>query len=385
MRPLQPLLTPQLNRGKSWSIEWYFLDPSGSRKRIRKSRFDGIDLNAIADLGEREVVATRLLAELKTRLLPAALDVKHTPFLAALDEAVALKRSNKRATNKSFGEVARWVGEFFQAKHWQHLRCNQVDASHFQAYFDYMIVQRRVRNSTHNTRKNNLRSLVGELVRRGYFPENFVSKIPDRPAADPIRRPLSESEFQIVAQYVKANDRALSLAFILLGVLAIRPGELRDLRCGDIDLRRGVVRFAADHSKNNRNSVVTIPEEVLPVLAAFGLDKWPAMHYVFGRAKGRHNALLEPAAGQIGVNTLSQRFRTAVQLLYREGKLRDVRGIQFYSLKDSLAIYLLDQGLDVESAMRHFRHSDLSIFQRYVKRLGVVNEKIRGLSVKGRV
>jgi hypothetical protein len=31
--------------------------------------------------------------------------------------------------------------------------------------------------------------------------------------------------------------------------------------------------------------------------------------------------------------------------------------------------------------MRHFRHRDLSVFQRYVKRLGVVNEKIRGLEI----
>lgn len=42
-------------------------------------------------------------------------------------------------------------------------------------------------------------------------------------------------------------------------------------------------------------------------------------------------------------------------------------------------IYLLDNGVDVESAMRHFRHHDLAIFQRYVKRLGVVNEKIKSL------
>lgn len=38
--------------------------------------------------------------------------------------------------------------------------------------------------------------------------------------------------------------------------------------------------------------------------------------------------------------------------------------------------------MDVESAMRHFRHTSLEMFQRYVKRLGVVNEKIRDLKVE---
>lgn len=44
--------------------------------------------------------------------------------------------------------------------------------------------------------------------------------------------------------------------------------------------------------------------------------------------------------------------------------------------------YLLANGVDVARAMRHFRHTSLEMFQRYVKRLGVVNEKIRDLKVE---
>jgi len=82
---------------------------------------------------------------------------------------------------------------------------------------------------------------------------------------------------------------------------------------------------------------------------------------------------LEAEVGRLGERVL--------RLLYREGKLKDITGLSFYSLKDSLAIYLLENGVDVESAMRHFRHSSLEMFQRYVKRLGVVNERIKGLPV----
>jgi len=31
--------------------------------------------------------------------------------------------------------------------------------------------------------------------------------------------------------------------------------------------------------------------------------------------------------------------------------------------------------------MRHFRHSSLEMFQRYVKRLGVINDKIKSLDM----
>lgn len=47
-----------------------------------------------------------------------------------------------------------------------------------------------------------------------------------------------------------------------------------------------------------------------------------------------------------------------------------------------LAVYMLDNGVDVESAMRHLRQRDLETFQRYVKRLGLVNEKIRAMPVR---
>lgn len=374
----QRLLQPVLKRGQIWQIEWYF-ESKGKRNRIRKSRFNGVDLNAIADLREREEAAQAILKELKARLCPPELMPEHEEFLVALQIAVELKRSTKRATNKTFSESVRWMSEYFTSRKWQYLRCNQVTFDHIQTYFDYIIVKRKVANTTHNTRKNNLRSLFSELVKRKYFPANYISMVKDRPAADTIRRPLSQDEKQIVAAHIFKYDKPLKLAFILLCYLAIRPGEMRDLRVGAIDLKRGVVRFPASDSKNNRNSVVTIPGPIIPILAELQLEQYPSSYYLFGKAKGRHNVTMLPRPEQIGVNTLSQRFRTLLHLLKKEGKLNDITGLQFYSLKDTLAIYLLDSGVDLESAMRHFRHSDLHTFQRYVKRLGMVNEKIREL------
>lgn len=370
-----------LKKGKVWYVE-YYTELAGVRRRIRVCRTpDGRDMNAIADLKERAEAGQALVDYLRGRLNPAVEEPDRMVFLEALDLAVELKRSAKESTNKAFRENARWLGEFFRLNGWGQLRCFLLTQEHVQAYFDYMVVRLKVRNSTHNTRKNHLRSLMSELVRRGYLKVNFAAAVKERPKADPVRRPVSEAEKAVLFRYAFEHDRALALAMTLLGFLAIRPGELRDLKVGAIDLKRGVVSFPAAFSKNNRASVVTIPAEVLPVLASFGLDRWPATYYLFGKAKGKHNRNLLPMPERVGKNTLSWRFRQAVRTLHRSGALPDIRGVEFYSLKDTLAIYLLDNGVDVESAMRHFRHHDLSIFQRYVKRLGMVNEKIRDLPV----
>lgn len=376
----RPLNEPAIKRGKTWVIV-YYIEVQGKRKRVRVSARNGVELNAIFHLEERERAAVAMAAEIRSMIAPPALVPAETYFSDALRTAVELKRSSKEATNKAFGEVTRWLIDFFQKQGWQYLKCSQVKPEHIQAYFDHIIVVGKVRNSTHNTRKNNLRALFSEIVKRGYLPENFVSRVKDRPKVDPIRRSLTDVEKKALYRYAFENDLPLALAMMLLGFLAIRPGEMRDLRVSSVDLERGVIRFPADFSKNNRNSVVTIPEEVIPVLRSFNLDKYPGSYYLFGKAKGRHNSHLLPRPERCGKNTLSGRFRVAVRALARQGVIQDTRGVQLYSLKDTLAIFLLDQGVDPETAMRHFRQSDLNTFQRYVKRLGVISEKIRAVKV----
>jgi integrase len=378
------LYAPKLVKGATWYVE-YYIELQGKRKRIRKSQDQqGRELNAIEDLAERERMAERMCQELRALITPLSQRKEDMPFVEALDLAVELKRSDSEATNKTFTETARWVKEYFVDRGWRYLRCSQLTFDHVQDYFDHCIVKRRVSNTTYNTRKNNLRSLVSELKERGYVPENFVKRVKNRPKTETRRRPMSEEEKQIVYRHV-LGDRALSLAWLLLGYLAIRPKEMRNLKCGAIDLKRGVVRFPAKESKNRRHSVVTIPAGILPALASFELEKQPASYYVFGndegRGVGKANRDLLPGPKRIGVNTLGNKFRTLLRELKREGKLHDITGLSLYSLKDTLAIYLLDQGVDVESAMQHFRHNSLEMFQRYVRRLGMVNEKIRALEI----
>jgi integrase len=385
MPATRPLYNPILKKGTTWCIE-YYIELQGVRKRIRRSKDEqGRELNSIIDINEREAAAQQMLATIRAKITQPEISPEQTEFIGALAIAVELKRSNKFKTNKTFAETARWVSEFFIARGWQNIRCAAVTVDHIQAYFDHCLIKRKIRNTTYNTRKNNLRALLTELVKRKYIPVNFATQISNRPAADPIRRSLSDHEYQVIMQHFEQHDRAMLLAAVLLGVLAIRPGELRDLKCGAFDWARGVVRFSGDTSKNNRVSVVTIPDDAIDLLRSYSLDAYPDHFYVFGRAKGRHNVDLKPGAEPIGMNTLSNRFRTALAILKRAGKLGDLSGVQFYSLKDSLAIYMLDSGIDVETAMRHFRQRNLDTFQRYAKRLGVVSDKVKGMSLNGRL
>lgn len=371
---------PELfDKGKSWYIQWYSI-VDGEKKRIRKSRWEGIDLNSFSDPEEKKRAAAEMLHLIKMKVCPPPPVPSEELFLEALQLALAIKRSPRWRTNKGYAENVRWLSEFFQKKGWQYLKCKDLSFEYIQAYFDHMVLKLRIANSTHNSRKNNLRALTTVLVKRGYLKENFFSMIEEKRVSDPIRRPLTHSEKEVIKIEV-AKDPALTLAFILLGYLGIRPGEMRDLKVGHVNLHRGIVQFPASQSKNNRNSTVTIPDKLVPKLEAYGFDNYPKDYFLFGGGMGRHNKFLRPGPKRCGVNTLSNKFRTMVRRLKAEGKLHDLTGVQFYSLKDTLALYLLDNGVDPHSAMEHFRQNDLRVFQRYVKRLGQINEKVKSLPV----
>lgn len=375
-------LTPILHQKATWYVEWY-TENNGKRHRIRKSTtYHGIELNAISDIQEREKVALDFLSEVIKKITPIQqLQPHQTLFATAIMDAVLLKSSTKESTMNTYRSNARWLVAFFQEKGWGNITCEAVAMEHIQAYFDYQILIKKVSNRTHNVRKNNLRALFTELVERKYITTNFLSKIRYRKETDTIRRPLSESEEEAVVAAIM-KDRAMFFAFIVQRYLGVRPDEIRHLRCGYFRLSDGLLVFPGKDSKNNRNSPVTIPDEIMPFLAEMKLHTYPQQYFVLGKGNKSSNQGFMPRAEMIGKNTLSEKFRLLFRSLHKSGKIRDITGLQFYSLKDTLAIGMLNVGIDVESAMRHLRQRDLTTFQRYVKRLGIVNEKIRAMPVR---
>lgn len=378
----KPLYTPELKEGATWLVEWY-AESGGKRTRIRHSTtYAGVELNSIPDLKERRRIALEFLAEAKKRLKPGKLEPQHTRFVEALATAVELKASPKASTMRTYGSVAKFVVDFFKGKGWEFLSCEQVTLLHVQAYFDHLVLVRKVGNTTHNNHKNALRALLTELVQRAYFASNLASQIRYRVQQDTTRRPMSEHEEEAVVEAIR-NDKAMLFAYIVQRYLGVRPDETRHLRVGQFDFVQGLLVFPGRDSKNNRNSAVTIPQELVPALQALDFDRYPKTHFVLGgNRSGRANPGMRPAATMIGKNTMGEKWRQLFARLAKSGRIGDATGLCFYSLKDTLAVYMLDNGVDVESAMRHLRQRDLETFQRYVKRLGLVNEKIRAMPVR---
>ena len=153
---------------------------------------------------------------------------------------------------------------------------------------------------------------------------------------NPTRVVLSEEEYQALLGVSRQVDWRFHIALVLAHETGHRIGAIRQLRCSDIDLEGGVVRWRAEHEKTGYEHRTPVTVEALAVL-----------HEARGRSSGHEDAPVLPAptdpsrcAGRSLVRAWWYRAQTLAGL---EPK----RGRGWHSLRRKFASDLMDQPLKV--------------------------------------
>lgn len=354
---------PRLVKGSPWWYIEYRLEMPGKKpKRVRKS----FDLNRIHNLEARQCRADEIIAQMTERDLTRLKD----SLGFALDIKLKSDREYTRITYRSMAGI--FLG-WLDSKGWGEMTTGKFTREHAQQFLDYALLKRKVGNRTYNNYILNMRSLFFELVNRGHLKENPFSKLQKRKETQKMRVPFDPVERELVAKAVRKRHPQLYLAILLIGYCAIRLSELRRLRIRDIDLDRGLITMGGDQTKNKERAYVTIPENIIPVIRSYGLDKHPSHFFIFGEGKGLH-----PKDVPCGRNTINNRHR---EILRSIPEIKGRKGLTTYSWKDTGGIALVRAGVDIMSIKSHFRHKSLRTTQLYLESLGVVNKEIRNLRI----
>jgi integrase len=301
-----------------------------------------------------------------------------TNVVDALDVALRLKcasdREHTKITYTSFRNI---FCEWLTGRGWQHLPVSAMDRAKANAYLDYVLLERRTRDGsavgsrTYNNYIINMRALFYELVKREYLAENPFANMKPRKEEQKLRQPFQQDDSDRIAAYVYRQNRPIYLAILLISHCGMRISELRRLRARDIDLQRGLIVLGGNQTKNKERAFITIPAVALDSLRAFGLEKTPGNHLVFGIGLKPHPKM------PVGRNTISDRFREMLRAMVKAGLLASAEGYTAYSWKDTGALAMVRAGLDIVAIQRHLRHKSLATTQRYLQSLGVVNREVR--------
>lgn len=232
-------------------------------------------------------------------------------------------------------------------------RIDGLEEVNFPQFLDYVFLDRGVSPRTHNNYRTWLRSFISWIRRQHLLEGDPLDGVPPMREPGKIRQPLPTAMLRQIREHLAAHDLHFLLAVMLEYYTFIRPGELSELRIGDIDAKRHAIHVRASISKNGKAEMVGLNRSILSLMRELGTLRAPKEWYIFSHR-------LRP--GQTKLDSRAFRDRWA-RLRRRLGIPREY---QFYSLKDS-GIRDLANSAGIVIARDQARHSNIAVTNKYLQ------------------
>ena len=226
-------------------------------------------------------------------------------------------------------------------------------------FFKFLITDRKLCAKTVKKYQHNIHALFTWIKKQVFIKENPVYDVPrivDN--ADFAARPIPQSYLATLQNAIRQTDPQLWLVAQMIYYCALRPGEIRQMKVGDIDATAGIVRVSAGWSKNKRTQSIAIPKQLLTYMNDdYNLFQYPAAHYLIG-----NNGI--PGESMVGKNRLRINFNRIRTLLNLPPEYK------LYSFKHTSAVKLAKSGrMSIRDIQQHFRHSSIDTTDKYMRKM----------------
>lgn len=174
-------------------------------------------------------------------------------------------------------------------------------------------------------------------------------------------KPFSKSQKKELKKAISEQNPILWLCCQFLYYCFIRPGELRLLKIGDIDLDGQKILIRGSISKNKKTQYVAIPRPFMKILEYYQIDEKATGLFVIGT---------EQIGSQTPVNKnwINRTHRSILESLdYETG----VHNFAFYSWKHTGCVDAIKAGINPVELQRQLRHHSLQEMMHYLHGLGL--------------
>ena len=337
----------RLVKGKKWYIDYELGAEMGEMTRHRHD----FGLNDIVDETIRERVGETLasnLARFVDRLqknIPGP-EVEKTatiPLSEAMQDAVNSKGSGGKTarTKTDYKYCASQFLAWLKKTGYGSIAAVDFGKKHARAYWSHLENKKdkrsgkNLRGKSLNNQLTRLRALWSEMMDLEHCTTNPFKAIKPTLEEEKIRRNFTPEESCIVAQEAEKTNYWLFRGILLQYYCYIRPIELTRLRFKDFDLGAGTVSVQVNKGKPHRR-VATIPTSVMHYFRDGKFDKFPVNYHVFGIVeKGDYQFEMAPSTKPCGDDRPYQQHHKLLHRLKKDGKLKDISGLTWYSWKDT--------------------------------------------------
>lgn len=224
----------------------------------------------------------------------------------------------------------------------------KVTRENLQLFFDHL---HNRHPSTFNAYRVFLKMIFKDARLVHLFPPIRRKKAKRTPA-----RYFQSYHIQRLKYYIREKDAQLFLMIQLMYYCALRPGEIRMIRAGDILFDDYRIYIRGDDAKNVETTYVYIPNQLQEALEF--IKVLPSDSYIFPHSK----SIFDPCS----VNKFATRHQKILKYLGFNTK-----EYKLYSWRHTAAVRLLKAGWSIKQIQLHYRHSSIEVTDQYLRQLKI--------------
>ena len=351
---------PKLHKGKDWYVDFYARDPA-TNKMKRKKYWITSELRVSEKLRRATEIINVISKQLMEGWNPWVTNDESRGFvhfencLERYSEYV--DRMDRKRTRQSYSSKVNILKDFIATQSNPIKYAYQFDVTFCTDFIDWIFLDRESSPRTRNNYRGWLYSLAEFLIARKHIKTNPVEHIRVMPEHEKFRKDLTPQMLKQMATHLNKVDKPFYLACLMQYYTLIRPGEMSNLKIGDISIKKQSIFVSKDFSKNHKDAEVGVNKIVIKLMLDLGIFNYPNDYYLFG-------SKFMPSKDKYGAYQFNVRWKTMRKALNWDDCY------QFYSLKDS-GIRDLANAQGVVVARDQARHSDISTTNKYIQKHGI--------------
>jgi len=341
---------------KGWYIYFYARDPQSGQLRRKR-----IKCNRIKNKRERKRVALKTIEKINVKLyngwnpfVEQEASRSYTKLMEAIEIYLRNKKKELRPDSiRTYDSAMGIFKEWLRKNGKKDLFVMGFTMTMALEYMNYIFNERNVSQRTFNNILRLQRGLFNWMIENQYCKINhFVSiKMKKQPRKKRIVIPR-ETRLKIT-QYLEQNDKEYLVVCMLAFHALIRPKEISYLKIKYLDLEKQTIFIPGDISKNGNDRIATLPVYLVEKLKELDLNG-NENYYLFSHG-------FKPGRIRVDSRKIAKRWDNL------RFDLNIPKEMQFYSLRDSGIIQMLEDGISPEMVQKQADHHSLEVTSEYVK------------------
>ena len=343
-----------------WIVEYYVEHPTShklERKKIRlnklTSRYKYIKDARI----HANQIVTALNIKLSTGWNPFFSDEDsrlYTPINTVCEAFLKEKeKESRKDTMRSYSSFisifSNWLNNSVSVEY-----LSMINKTIIARFMDYVYNERNVSATSYNNYVKIGRAFFNWSKEKCYTKENPFDAIKVKPKQKKKRIIIPHDYREIITNYLLSThgEQNYLIALKLIYSALLRPSEIRKIKIENVDLSNQTIIVTCDVSKNKKQRVVPLTDDLTMSLKSLNLSSYPACYYVFGQGLKPSQTMLSDTYMRKHWDKLKKKLNLPEQM-------------QQYSLRDTGIFEMLKSGIDPLSVKQHADHHSLEMTTIY--------------------